>query len=182
MNEITTEKNYPIENRWIAKSFLVLIIPLIIILSIFILGLVAGEPDFFLLVYILIMPFNLLIVFLRKKNFHYALENRFLTLKQGIFSKQERHIPYEVIQHTYIQQDLLDRILGLTSLTIENASSGSGSQNIAINSSRKRSELIGFSGNKVSIPGLTKQNAESLKLIVLQKMKENPMGNNQSGL
>ena len=42
--------------------------------------------------------------------------------------------------------------------------------------------MVGFSGNKVSIPGLTKANAEILKGIVLQKMKENPIEDSQSGL
>jgi hypothetical protein len=42
--------------------------------------------------------------------------------------------------------------------------------------------MVGFSGNKVNIPGLTKQNAEILKGIILQKMKENPIEDSQSGL
>ena len=106
-------------------------------------------------------------------------------------SKQERHIPYGVIQNIYVKQDLLDRLFGLASLAIENASQGAGSQDgnttkifgmTFSNQRRQQTEIVGFRGNKVSVPGLTKQNAEVLKGIVLQKMKENPIEDSQSGL
>jgi uncharacterized membrane protein YdbT with pleckstrin-like domain len=135
--------------------------------------------------------FSFILPILQRLNFHYFIENDFLTLKQGILAKQEKHIPYGVIQNIFIKQDLLDRVFGLTSLIIENASQGAGLENVPQKKSifmannqqrREKIETIGFSGNKVSIPGLTKNNAESLKEILLQKMKDNQIQNNQSGL
>ena len=114
---------------------------------------------------------------LNLKNFHYSIGENFLTLRQGILSKEQRNIPYGVIQNIFQKQDLLDRIFGLASLTIENSSHGQMSVQY-----QKKSEVIGFSGNKVTIPGLTKANAEILKGIVLSRMKANPLEDSQSGL
>ena len=42
-------------------------------------------------------------------------------------------------------------------------------------------ETVGISGNKVNIPGLTKDNSEKLKMLILEQMKKNPVDEN-SGL
>ena len=102
---------------------------------------------------------GIIVPILQRAPFHYATEENFLTVKQGILSKQQRHIPYGVIQNLFVEQDLFDRFFGLASLTIENASQ-----------------------SNVNIPGLTEEDAETLKEIILQKMKDNPIKDNQSGL
>lgn len=88
---------------------------------------------------------------------------------------------------------MLDQLLNTASLTIENASQGAGNTTpqeekiFGIRVGTKKTyresniEMIGFSKNRVGIPGLTKQDAESLKGIILQKMKENPIDDSQSG-
>ena len=126
-----------------------------------------------------------------RPNFHYALEEKFLTVKQGVFRKQERHVPYGVIQTLCLKQDILDRCFDLASLAVEDASQGGQAQQgaqmkffgLSLTSSRRSTgESLGFSGNKISIPGLSVQNAEALKAAILQKMKDNPMEDSQSGL
>ena len=149
-----------------------------------------SEVVFYLLLMAFLIPVNLVFAALRRITFHYALDSKFLNLQQGILNKTQRHIPYGVIQNVFVKQDLFDRLFGLASLTLENASMGAGSQEgltkvfgiTLSNKKQQRVEMVGFSGNKVSIPGLTKQNAETLKSIVLQKMKENPVEDSQSGL
>jgi len=88
------------------------------------------------------------------------------------------YIPYGVIQNIIVKQDLFDRIFGLASLIIENASESGG----AFELQNQQVETVGFYGNKVTIHGLTKTNAEILKSIILQKMKENPTEDTRSGL
>ncbi len=88
-------------------------------------------------------------------------------------------MPYGVIQNVFIKQDLFDRIFGLATLRIENASQAGGARDIRI---RQGQENLGASGNKVNIPGLKKQNAEELKNLILKKIKENPIEDSQSGL
>lgn len=191
MNGIITEQNYPVESIWILKSILGSIIAVVILSPFFLFGLNGGEFSIYMIIYLGFIPFNLVITMLRRVNFHYSIEDKFMTLKQGILSKQQRHIPYGVIQNVYVKQDLFDRLFSLASLTLENASQGGGNQSYGqtkvfgmtvSNRKQERTEMVGFSGNKVSIPGLTKSNAEILKGFVLKKMKENPIDDNQSGL
>lgn len=195
MNEIITEKNYPVQGLWVFKSILgYLLFVLIFFVPYFFLtyklGKTSSQLNFGIIVGLAI--FDFIVRILRRANFHYAIEEKFLTLKQGILSKQQRHIPYGVIQNLFVKQDLFDRIFGLASLTIENASLGAGAlaapQQQKVfglrvgTQQRQQVEMVGFSGNEVSIPGLTKANAEILKGVVLQKMKENPIEDSQSGL
>ncbi|GEM_PF-730519 len=179
---IITDKKYPIEFRWIFTSSMRYILFFLVLMSLLYLvsshtrikfsEVIKGYLPFFL-----ILLAGFIIRFLKRATFHYSIEDKFLTLKQGIFKKEQRHIPYGVIQNVFVKQGFFDRIFGLASLSIENASEGavgSGSSN--------ELEMVGFSGNTVSIPGLNKSNAETLKNIVLQKMKENPIDDRQSGL
>jgi len=186
MGEIITEKDYPIQLLWVFKTIISLFpIVIILILSLFF-SISTGKSNTRSIIYLILYP-GVIILFvfglplLQRLTFHYSIEDKFLILKQGIFSKQQRHIPYGVIQNLFIKQDLFDRIFGLASLTIENASQGAGAL-ANLQGQRTQMEIAGFIGNKINIPGLAKQNAEILKEIVLQKMKENPIEDSQSGL
>lgn len=198
MNEIITEKNYPIQRLWIFKSIINLLIIFIfwILFSLFFYLLdktVANKETYtnFFIVIASVIIICLIIAVLRRENFHYSIGEKFLTLKQGILLKQQRYIPYGVIQTILVKQDLFDRILGLASLTIENASLGAGASAVLKQKffeprfgtqQSQQGEVIGSYGNAARIPGLTKADAEALKNIILQKMKENPIEDGQSGL
>lgn len=186
MSEIITEKDYPIQLLWVLKSMIKYLFLLIFFALILVFYSAAGVGDVgsaygqiaIIVVYSIIA---LLYSILRRVTFHYSLGDQFLLLKQGILSRQQRNIPYGVIQNVAVNQDLFDRIFGLTSLLVENAAQGAGAL-AAMQRGRRQNEIAGFSGNKVSIPGLSRKNAEKLKNIILQKMKENPIEDNQSGL
>ena len=200
MNEIITENDYPVRGLWVLKSALGLLTALIILVSFFLLGVEDENLRFlqyqvvgyYLIISIAFAFFHIIITILRRMTFHYSVEDKFLILRQGILSKQQRHIPYGVIQNLFVKQDLFDRIFGLASLTIENASQGAESLatlreqrvfGIRVGvQQRNQVETVGFFGNKVNIPGLTKADAEILKAVVLRKMKENPIEDSQSGL
>jgi len=197
MDEIITEKNYPVQGLWVFKSTLGSLLSLVILVPLLFWFSRFGESkdteiSLYIPIVIIFAIFHFVVTILRRATFHYSIEGQFLTLRQGILSKQQRQIPYGVIQNLFVKQDLFDRIFGLASLTVENASQGAGAftapQEQKVfglrvgNQRQQQVEMVGFSGNKVSIPGLTKQNAETLKEIVLQKMKENPIEDSQSGL
>lgn len=178
-----SEKDYPITTLWLFKT------PIIILLIEFV-ALIFGYwyPDLLFVALILLIANPLI-----RMNFHYQINEHLLWVKQGVFSKKERNLPYGVIQNVLVKQDLFDRVFGLASLTVENAGKGAGLS--ARDEKAVRSfmlargdvgataiDAVGSSGNKVNIPGLTKANAEILKSIVLKKMQENPIDDNQSGL
>lgn len=173
---ILTEKDFPIQFVWLFKS---LFGSLFVILITF--GMARfGYVNYFLLLFVGYTPVAFVVTLLQKNNFHFALDEKFLLLKQGVLSKQERNVPYGVIQHVFIKQDLFDRVFGLASLTIENATKSLAE--IQVQKTQKAPmEYIGFRGNAVVIPGLNKEHAEVLKMKILEQMKNNPIEEN-SGL
>ena len=185
-----TEKNYPIEWLWVFKSSAPFLFVLTFLLLSYFLDPNDSETKSTIIVYIGFIILFPVLMALRKLTFQYSVESQFLKLRQGVLKKEERHIPFGVIQNVYVKQSIFDRIFRIASFTLENASLGAGAGQQPtkygfLNKSfgkQKEIEFAGFHGNKVIIPGLKKENAESLKNIVLQKIKENPIEDSQSGL
>jgi len=178
-SEIVTEKNYPITKLWIFKA------PIIII----VISIVALLFGYYFPYLLIALPIYLIANPLIRANFHYSTEEKFFDVRQGVFSKKQRHLPYGVIQNVLVKQDWFDRIFGLASFSVENASQGGGKEFFGGSKSfrlggtyQQQGESVGSSGNKVNIPGLKKKDAEAIKLVLLQKMKENPIEDSQSGL
>jgi membrane protein YdbS with pleckstrin-like domain len=174
-----SEKNYPITKLWIFKS------PIIFVLV----NLVALLFGRYYPILVLLIPILLIANPLIRLNFHYLLDEKFLNVKQGVISKKQRNLPYGVIQNVFVKQDLFDRIFGLATLRVENAAQGGksgsgGSKSFRLSGlkSDQDKDSVGSSGNKINIPGLKKKDAEELKNCLLQRIKENPIEDSQSGL
>jgi len=174
MDQVITEKNYPIEKIWIIKQITTYFTGFI---AVFILSIFFPAREFIMstVVIVFMIMFIIYVNKLKRDNFHYTLENKDINIKQGVISKINRQTPYGVIQDIHIGQDLFDRILGLSTLVINNASS-------APILDAEISISVGSIQNSVVIPGLKKQNAEALRNILLQRMKENPIAETGSGL
>lgn len=175
--------NYPVQFRWVWKSISGYIIVLLIIVLLNLSGNEGKDDVANLTIYFIIALFIFIKTVLQRNAFKYEIGESFISFKQGIFSRRERHIPYGVIQNLIIKQDLFDRIFKLASLRLENASQGGGKV-VKVNkySQRRKSETVGVDGGKVLIPGLDMNEAEELKELILQRMRENPIDDNQSGL
>lgn len=174
---VVTEKDYPITVLWIFKA------PIIII----VISVVAIFFGYYFPYLLVALPVYLIANPLIRGNFHYATGEKFFDIKQGVISKKQHHLPYGVIQNVIVKQDWFDRVFGLASLSVENAAQGAGRESAwskawSAQTGKNRGEGVGSSGNKINIPGLKKKNAEALKAVVLQRMKENPLEDNQSGL
>lgn len=182
MGEVITEKDYPIRVRWIFKGAILSTAALLTFFILFFWPLWFSQSDYSIVVILTLLLLILSTVagaLLQRQTFHFSLEEKLLKIRQGIIAKQERYIPYAVIQNTYVKQDVLDRLLKLVSLQIENASQGTfGLTPGAIG----KNEQVGSLGNSVRIPGLSKKDAEKLKELILQKIKENPRGDTTAGL
>ncbi len=55
------------------------------------------------------------------KNFSFEFQDQFLVMRSGIISRTEQRVPYRSIQNVMIQQGILERWYGLSSVMIENA-------------------------------------------------------------
>lgn len=196
MDQAITETNYPIKNAWLIKQSLPIILYFFFIVpfislfpAIYLSKLFNIHGLMFFVILVLIPIFILAVIFflviyivnLQRKNFHFQLTDKFINVEQGVLSKQKRFLPYSVIQNVSIDQDFIDRILKIANLVVENASSGGGIGNLFMVKRGGNVRPLGFSGSKINILGLDPKDAEALKLLVLQKVKENP-ANNNSGL
>ncbi len=186
MSDVITKTAYPIQKIWVIKSALYGIFAALILLLL---------NPFLMAIVLISMIVYPVINALRLACFSYSLDEKFLTVKQGIISRQDRHLPYAVIQDVTMQRDLGDRILGLASVSVHNASQagtaidqyGNASgrflgMTVAGRRNRSRIEMIGFRGNMVHIPGLKPSDAQALKLALLAKMKEHEGHDSGSGL
>lgn len=162
--------SFPIQRSWVVLRVISLSLLLLILL---VLRFGFDLSTIGIIVYTLYFIFSI-------RNFSYKLEKKYLHIKQGVINKQERYLPYDVIQHVTVKQGIIDKILGLRSISIENAAEAGGYKN----SRQRRKHQIshGFNGNTLLVPGLRRNDAEDFRRIILQKIKDNPISSTKSGL
>ena len=85
------------------------------------------------------------------KRYYYSADQNFLTIKKGVFAPREIHVQYQKIQDVYVDQDILDRIMGLYDVHIASATVSSGME--------------------AHIDGVSQQVAEGLKDYLLNSIK-----------
>ncbi len=60
------------------------------------------------------------------RRYYYDGEEHFITIKKGVFAPTEIHVQWQKIQDVYVDQDILDRIMGLYDVHIASATASSG--------------------------------------------------------
>lgn len=100
-----------------------------------------------------------------RKNYRFEFSPEYLLLRSGVISREEKHVPYATIQNVTMKQGIVDRVFGLSSVTIENAASG---QQIIAKNKQNPSAIV--------IPGQPVARADQLVQIVndIIKTKANP--------
>ncbi|MDB5259577.1 MAG: hypothetical protein JWO73_785 [Candidatus Taylorbacteria bacterium] len=93
------------------------------------------------------------------KRYYYAGEEHFLTIKKGVFAPTEIHVQFQKIQDVYVDQDIIDRIMGLYDVHIASATVASGIE--------------------AHIDGVEKEAAEGLKKFLLEKVSGTGIYSNQ---
>jgi putative membrane protein len=85
------------------------------------------------------------------RRYYYDAGPDFVTIKKGVFAPAEIHVQYQKIQDVYVDQDILDRIMGLYDVHIASATAASAIE--------------------AHIDGVEKAAAEGLKDLLLAKLK-----------
>lgn len=174
MDKIITDKEYPIQKRWVFKSVLFSFLFIIIYFPAVAIGSLSSshsevllKSGMYLIFFLIFLPFPIVGMILRRATFHYSLDKEYITIYQGVISKSQIHIRYGVIQNILIGQDIFDRLFRVVDLRVQNAVQGGP---VAYGYGRQ-TEGIGVSGNTVEIPGLDPKDAQKLKDEILQKVK-----------
>ncbi|MBP9866808.1 MAG: PH domain-containing protein [Candidatus Pacebacteria bacterium] len=115
-------------------------------------SLVTVGISIYLTMFISLMIFEAIYIKAYIKYYFYDTDSDFITIKKGIFSPTEIHVQYQKIQDVYVDQDIIDRVIGLYDVHIASATANSGIE--------------------AHIDGVDAETAERLKNTFLQKIKE----------
>lgn len=82
--------------------------------------------------------------------YFYDLTDTHVIISKGIFHRQEITIPFDRIQDVYIEQDVFDRLFGLYDVHVSTATPSSF--------------------NRAHIDGVSAQDAEKIRMLILEKV------------
>ena len=156
-----TRNQYPLSTRKIfKKTFSSIVIWGLLTLVCLILAILVapsssgGALSLFILA--LLFLFIILLVYLYQRwyfaVYFYDLTNDYIVIRKGPITPSEITIPYERIQDVYVDQDLLDRLLGIYDVHLSSATVSSGMS--------------------AHIDGVDRQSADGLRAILLNTVKE----------
>jgi putative membrane protein len=60
------------------------------------------------------------------RRYYYDATDAYITIKKGVFAPTEIHVQYSKIQDVYVDQDILDRLMGLYDVHVASATATSG--------------------------------------------------------
>jgi putative membrane protein len=139
------------------------------------LGILIGLLIYFVLLF---LPYALYVrAYIRR--YYYDLNADFITIKKGVFAPTEIHVQYTKIQDVYVDQDILDRIMGLYDVHIASATVTSGMEAHIDGVDHEAAEglknlLLSKIKNQATNPTATQQNVQSSPTINLtQKISSN---------
>lgn len=156
--EEISSRTYPISSKWLLSSFFGDVITSLfyVFLAFYFIGVPSKHSttslgdrvglDVFwyilvaVLVFVVTLAWRFVWQILWKNSFYFEFKPEFIAIKQGVISKEERHLPYKSVQDIAISQSLTEKIFGIATVVIENAAVGTGN--------------LKNSSGKVKIPGL----------------------------
>lgn len=140
MNEISSlQAQFPLsiskkfQKKLLSSLVFILAIDLLIfslILAIYSLASIVWSVPLILvstLIAIIAISFAIYIWYIKTyiRTYYYSADENFLTIKKGVFTPAEIHVQYQKIQDVYVDQDILDRILGIYDVHIASATASS---------------------------------------------------------
>lgn len=173
--EDVSTRTYPINNRWLIGTVLrtlfhlIYTVGLILLYTLFSVG-DAEDTGFQVWVFVASVVIGGASSIARlgysiwwKHNYFFEFEPEYIVLKQGVISREERHIQYSSIQNVTLKQRISDRILGICDVVIENAAVGGGGVSITPG---KLGSMGVMGSNGIIIPGQLLSEGKKLVEIV----------------
>lgn len=161
---------YPIQDRWLvsaAIASLLFSLFMMIFLPLFLLPIPRlGTASLYLFIYLALSAASFLWQWAWKNSYYFEFTPEYVLLRDGVISKEERHLPYRSIQNVTLRQGILDRILGIGGVSIENAA-GQGYV------PGGRSATAALMRNGILIPGQSIEKANELLAVLNDIMSKN---------
>lgn len=121
----------------------------------------ASQLIFFLLTIFVLLTIAIIRTILWVKYLNYNFDQIKGTLVTGIIARQTKIVYYNRIQNINVGQSFMERIFGLYNVSIETAGEGQTMKT-------SNSSIFGNIGNAFAIPGLKKEEADTLKKFLLE--------------
>jgi membrane protein YdbS with pleckstrin-like domain len=179
--ERVSSKEFPIRGIWLLRK-IVFTTAYSLLVTFIVLGKLSGvasegDTTIPLVSFIVIVIFfgsilwGILYPIIWRKNYYFEFTRDFILIREKVLSTSEKHVPYSTIQDVIKTQNFVDRILGLSNVTIQNAA-----QSFNLNNK------LGGSGGNIVIPGLSPSNAELLSTIIKNILFTKNTGQTANGL
>lgn len=150
------QRQYPLSSKKFTKKIVdKLFLLLILDIGVCLIGALFIDPAFLFIIGI-VFPFVCFFAYAPYVNayiarYYYDAGPDFVTIKKGVFAPAEIHVQYQKIQDVYVDQDIIDRMLGLYDVHIASATVASGIE--------------------AHIDGVEKEAADGLKELLLGKLR-----------
>ena len=130
-----SSETYPVSGRWVWSAIISAIIQSVIttlFLGFFIIMIgdaiqpgvisnLSSVAPLVLIVFGIVFLYKIIWFSIWKSNYYFEFLPEFILVKTGVISRQENHLPYKSIQNVSNTQGVIDRILGLSTVVVENA-------------------------------------------------------------
>ena len=116
-----------------------------------------------IVIFIMIYGFRLLWLSLWQSSYRFQFLPEYILLKDGVISREERHLPYHTIQNVTVSQSFFEKLFSICSVTIQNAATGAPVVSKSFSLSGGGSGLA-MSG--IQIPGQTLENGRKISDIL----------------
>ncbi|HIH09043.1 MAG TPA: PH domain-containing protein [Candidatus Diapherotrites archaeon] len=158
-NSLSTVRQFPLERRKIWKKFISGMLGYGILFLVIVVATAAFNGfNFFsfavLIELVLFVAFKVFYFWYQTQYFakyYYDVSEEFLVIRKGVFMPRETTLPFEKLQDVYLDQDLFDRVFNLWDLHVSTATF--------------------MSGFEAHIDGVSIENGEAIRKLVLEKIK-----------
>lgn len=153
LSEKISNVQYPLTTKWYWVSMLGIVLSNIFMSVIF--GLWWGGKHtaldmtnlyFGIGIFVVLTIWRLITLAIWKGNYRFDFLEDYIYYKDGVFSLNERHMPYSSIQDVNVSQSIINRMFGLANVTILDAT-----QVVVANSKEKNTAPIGITIQGLSI-------------------------------
>lgn len=136
--EEISSKTFPINNKWYTQVVLSGLVGSMFYAALFVFWFLNKElrgypaaTGFLIWLVVSVVFFVALVIraVIWKSKFYFSFLPQFIMQKTGVIATQEKHLPYKSIQDVMIRQGLLEKILGLSTVIVQNASQSGMSSN-----------------------------------------------------
>lgn len=184
LNQKISSDTYPISDKWL-QSALLEGVKQSVFFTVFI-GLMSSQileetgvsfsniTLWAFILFAIVFLYKIIWISIWKSNYYFEFTPEFIVLKTGVIGRQENHLPYKSIQNVINKQSIIDRILGLSTVVIENA---------AVQTAPTLRGRSATEGSNISLVWQTPAKAQELNEIVNNIVsKLNPQNSNSMGL